>query len=282
MRIISYRGANRIRFSAYYLLLIIASIIILIPIIWMISFSFRPNNEIFQIPPKIIPDTFTIDAYNNVLKNNVNIRSIFNSLVVCSAVTGISIIISSLAGYGFSRFRFRGKQLTTFFILITQMIPPIILLLPYFLIISKLGLYDTYFALIITYVSFTIPFCTLMLRSFFDTTPKELDEAAMIDGCSRMGALLRVILPTNVPSLIATGAFAFIMAWTELLFAVALTSSKNMMQSSVAVARYVGEYAFQWSEIMAFSFLTCVPLVLIWIFLQRYIIEGMTKGSVKY
>ncbi|MBM3702176.1 MAG: carbohydrate ABC transporter permease [Actinobacteria bacterium] len=269
-------------FVIYYFLLIVATLIIFMPILWMISVSLRPNKEVLLTPPAWIPQTFTIEAYRSVLINPSNIRSFLNSLIVSLSVTGLSIILASLASYGFSRFRFRGKTACSFFILVTQMIPPIFLLLPYFIMMSRLGLYDTYLALIITFTSFTLPFCTLMLRSYFDTVPREIDEAALIDGCSWWQALIRVILPINIPAIIATGAFAFILAWTELLFAVALTQSKGMRLFTVALSVYIGEYSMRWNELMAFSVLACIPLVIGWVFLQKYIIEGMTAGAIKY
>lgn len=258
------------------------ALICFMPILWMISESLRPNREVLTIPPHLIPQTFTIDAYRNVLDNPSNIRSFLNSLIVSLSVTGLSVIIASLTGYGLSRFRFRGKNACIFFILVTQMVPPIFLLLPYFIIISRLGLYNTYLGLIITYTSFTLPFCTLMLRSFFDKIPREIDEAAMIDGCSWWQTLIKVVFPISAPSIVATGTFAFILSWTELLFAVALTQSGNMRVFTVALSFYIGQYAKQWNELMAFSVVASLPLFVAWMFLHKYIVEGMTAGAIKY
>ena len=279
---IGYKKWKKLKIIFSYFLITILTVCAISPIVWMFLVSIRSNNEVLNIPPHIIPETITFEAYKNILSDFTNIRSFINSIIVCLSVTFFSLFIASLASYGLSRFRLRGKGIFNIFNLTTQMLPPIFLLLSYFVIVTKLGIYDTYLGLIITYTSFTLPFCILMLKSYFDSIPIEIDEAAMIDGCSRWKVLLKIILPLNIPSLIATGAFAFIVAWSELLFAVTLTQSKDMRVLTVAIANNIGKFFFKWNELMAISVLSFIPLVIAWIFLQRYIIEGMTAGAIKY
>jgi len=265
-----------------YLALILVTLIIFFPIFWMITISLRPIREVLSLPPRLVPRTFTFEGYRDVIGQARNIRAFSNSVIVCLSVTTICIALASLAGYGFSRFIFKGKQATSYFLLITQMLPSILLVLPYFLLVSALKLYDTYLALIIAYTSFSLPFSMLMLRSFFDAVPVQLDESAMIDGCTRLGALMRVVLPVSTQALIATAAFCFIGAWTELLFAVVLTKSASMLLFTTAVAYYIGEFLRNWNSMMAISILGSVPLVVMWILLQKYIVAGLTSGALKY
>jgi multiple sugar transport system permease protein len=268
--------------AVLYLALTLVTLLIIFPIIWMLSISIRPNRDVFQVPPRLIPLVFSFEGYQLVLQSSTNIRAFFNSMVVSLSVTVICVFLASLAGYGMSRFRFRGKKAVNYFILLTQMLPSILLVLPYFVIVSWLRLYDTYLALIITYCSFSLPFAMLMLRSFFDTVPVQLDEAGMIDGCTRLGSLRRLVLPVSVQGIVATGAFCFIGAWTELLFAVVLTKSANMALFTTAVAMNIGQFMRNWNSLMAISILGSVPIVLLWIFLQKYIVAGLTSGALKY
>lgn len=281
MKSIGYRRKRNIKIIIGYSTLIIVTILALLPIIWIFLMSIRNEMEVLNIPPKIIPDQITFEAYKIVLSKSSNIHAFINSIVVCSVVTILSIIIASFTSYGLSRFRFRGGNVFNIFLLVTQMLPAIFLLLSYFLIIKFIGMYNTYFGLILAYLSFTLPFCIIMLKNYFDSTPREIDEAALLDGCSRLKVLLKIIIPINIPSIIATGAYAFIVAWSELLFAITLTSSKNMRLLTVAISVLIGEQDFKWNQMMALSFLSFIPLAIAWIFVQKYVIEGMTAGAIK-
>ena len=277
----SYRNDRIIKRAVVYLLLAGLTIAIFLPILLTITISFRPNREVLVIPPRWIPRTFTLRAYQEVLARRQNLVAFANSVFVSLSVTMVTLVLATLAGYGYSRYAFRGKRKTRYFIIITQMLPPIFILVPYYMLFTRLGMYDTYLSLIFAYTSFSLPFSILMVSSFFESIPIQLDESAMIDGCSRIGALLRIIVPVSKHALLATGAFCFINAWTELLFAVVLTRSPSMRMFTTAVVAYIGEFTRNWSSIAAISILGTIPLVVIWIFLQRHIIEGMTAGSVK-
>ena len=167
------------------------------------------------------------------------------------------------------------------FILMTQMFPGILLVIPYFSLMGAAGLLNTYPALVIAYTSFSLPFCTWMLKGFFDSIPPELDEAAMIDGCSRTSAFLRVILPLSAPGLVATAIFSFLVAWNEFLFAVVLTSTPGMYLVTVGIASNIGQFRIQWNDLMAASVLATLPTIILYAFLERYLVQGLTAGAVK-
>lgn len=267
--------------TAVYVLLGCSSVFVLFPIFWMVSVSFRPNMEIFTIPPAWLPVTFTTEAYQTLFSTPQYLRTFANSYFVALAVTVISLFLATLAGYGFSRFDFTGNRIIQLFIIGTQMIPPISLIIPYFILIVNLKMYDTYPGLILTYTAFVLPFSTLMMISYFNTIPQDLEEAAMVDGCTRVGSLTRVILPIVMPGLVATGVYAFLLAWNEFLFAVTLTQSTNMRLVPVGIALLVGEHAYQWNLMMAMSAAASLPLLVMFIFLQKYLISGLTVGAVK-
>ncbi len=273
--------AARWRSVFSYSALALAAIFALFPIAWMLTVSLRPNGEIFTVPPRWLPPTPTLEAYAHLLGTSAYVRFFVNSYVVALAVTAVSLLLALPAGYSFSRFRYAGDRVLQLFIVGTQMVPPISLIIPYFLLIVSLGIYDSYPALIVTYASFCLPFATLMMASYFDSISADLEEAAMVDGCSRLGALWRVLVPLTIPGLVATGIYSFLLAWNEFLFAITLTQSESMRTVPVGIALLMGEHAFEWNLIMALSVLGSVPLFVIFVFLQRYLITGLTAGAVK-
>ncbi len=264
-----------------YSLLILASAFALFPIFWMVSVSFRANVDVFRSPLQWVPLHPTADAYAQIFSDPQLLRALANSYVVASAVTLLSLVLASLAGYSFSRFDFHGSRVLQMFIIGTQMIPPIALVVPYFIMIVTLKLYDTYQGLVVTYTSFVLPFATLMLTSYFNTIPRDLEEAAMVDGCSQLGSMVRILLPNILPGLVATGIYAFLLAWNEFLFAVVLTRSPAVRLITVAIAALMGEHAYEWNEMMGLSMLASVPLMAAFLFLQRYLVSGLTVGAVK-
>jgi len=204
-----------------------------------------------------------------------------NSIIDVVAATGISLVFSSLSAYGVSRFKFRGRGSFLTFLLISQMFPSVMLVIPYFKIIQVLGLYNTYAALIVTYVSFTMPFCSWMMYGYFKSIPRELDEAAAIDGASPLRTFLSVVLPLSLPGIVATAIYAFITGWNEYLFALILTSSEDMKTVPVGIGQLIGQYKIQWNDLMAASIYAVVPLMVLFVFLQRYLISSLTAGAVK-
>lgn len=274
------RARRRAAHVAIYSLLVVVTIIMLFPIAWMLTVSVRPNVEVLKIPPDWIPAVFTMDAYRKVLGNWRYLQTFVNTYFVALAVTLVSLFIGAMAAYALARFRFRGQRAVLMFLITTQMFPLVLLCIPYFQVVVKIGLYDTITSLIIVYVTFTLPFCILMLRSYFAQIPKDMEEAAMVDGCSRVGAILRTLLPLSFPALIGAGLYTFLLAWNEFLFAVVLIEAWEKRVITMAIYSLMAEFVTDWSMMMAFSVLASAPLVIAFIFLQRYMVRGMTAGAI--
>jgi len=264
-----------------YSALSIASAIALFPVFWMFSISMRRNVEIFRLPPALLPPHWTVEAYKSILTDSSYLIVFRNSYLVAVSVTVIALLFAILGGYSFSRLRVRGSRLMQLFIIGTQMVPPVSLIIPYFILSARMNLYDTFPGLIMTYVAFVMPFATLMMISYFNTIPPDMEEAAMVDGCSRLGALARVTVPIALPGMVATAVYSFLLAWKEYLFAVTLIQDPDKRLLPVSIAMLLGEHMYQWNVMMALSVLASIPLLIIFIFLQRYLVAGMTVGAVK-
>lgn len=251
------------------------------PVLWMISNSFKSNAEIFEWPPRLITENFSFGAYAKVFQNSEQVRFFINSYCIAILVVILTLIIGIMASYGFSRFQFRGKELINTVIISVQAVPPITLLIPYLSLIVTLKLYNTYFALILTYLVFTLPYCILMMTGYFNMIPKELDEAVMIDGGSRFKALWRIIVPSSVPGLISVGMYTFMQSWNEYMFALTLTKTNNMRTVPVGINLLMGQHAYEWNQMMAMSVLGSLPILILFLFFQNYFMAGMTAGAVK-
>lgn len=251
------------------------------PILWMVLNSFKPNAEIFAWPPTWISENFTLDAYKAIFTNPEQIRFFVNSYVIAALVVVLTLGIGILASYAFSRFDFPGKSVINTIIVSVQAVPPITLLIPYLSLIVTMKLYNTYGALILTYLIFTLPYCILMTTGYMNTLPKELDEAVMIDGGSRSTALWRILVLTAIPGLVSVGMYTFMQAWNEYLFALALTKTNDMRTVPVGINLLMGQHSYEWNQMMAMSVLGSLPILILFLFFQRYFIAGMTAGSVK-
>jgi multiple sugar transport system permease protein len=264
-----------------YVSLTAAAALTIVPVLWMIAISFRGNAEVFAFPPRFIPAEPTLAAYSRILANPVYMRYFFNSYFVCICVTFLSVAIGSFSAYGFSRFAFPGRQALYFFLVFTQMVPAIIIIIPYFGFIVKAGLYDSYAGLVLTYLSFSLPYSTVMMIGYLDTISKELDEAAIVDGCSRVQTLFRIVLPAAAPGLVSTMVYAFILSWNEYVFALTLTRRTAMRTVPIGIAMLIGEQGFDWNSMMAFALLGSVPILVLFVAVQKQFISGLTAGSVK-
>lgn len=262
-------------------LLLLGAVFAGFPVLWMLLNSFKPNSEIFAWPPVWISENFTLDAYHKLLTNKETIRFFINSYVISAIVVVFTLAIGILAAYSFSRFDFPGKKLINTIVISVQAIPPVVLLIPYMSLIVKLKLYNTYWALILTYMVFTLPYAILMLTGYFNTLPKDLDEAVMIDGGSRFVALWKILVPAAVPGMISVGMYTFMQAWNEYLFALTLTKTNDMRTVPIGISLLMGQHAYEWNQMMAMSVLGSVPVLILFLFFQRYFIAGMTAGSVK-
>ncbi|MFY9713078.1 MAG: carbohydrate ABC transporter permease [Microbacterium sp.] len=261
--------------------LIIGAVFAAGPVLWMLSSSFKSNTQIFELPPRLITDTFSFEAYIAIFTNPETMRFFLNSYIVAGAVTILTLIVAIQAAYAFSRFEFRGKRILNVVIVSVQAVPPITLLIPYFGLMVALGLYNSYAGLILTYMVFTLPYAIIMMTGYFNTLPKELDEAVRVDGAGSMTALWRILVPISIPGIVSVGIYTFMIAWNEYLFALTLTRTIDMRTVPIGIQLLMGQHSYEWNQIMAMSVLGSIPVLILFLFFQRYFISGLTAGSVK-
>ena len=272
---------QRVKTLVVYLELAALAMLLVFPVFWMLSISLRENLEVFSVPPKLWPGTVTIEPYIKVLVTNRYLRYFMNSYVISLAVSVISCVLGIIAGYGFSRFAFKGSKLCSMIIVATQTIPRVTLLIPYFVLLVTFKLFNTYTGLILTFTSFCLPYAVLMMTGYINTISKEIDEAVIMDGGTRFMALWRILVPVSLPGIVSTLTYTFILAWNEFLFALTLTRDDAMRTVPVGIAMLKGEQAYEWNMIMAFSILGSLPVLVIFLILQKYYVSGLTAGSVK-
>lgn len=263
-----------------YVLVLVTMAVFVCPILWMLSVALKSPEETFVFPPTFLPTAPTLGNFQKAL-NPVFLRYAFNSLLVATSTTVLSLMFAVFSSYSFSRLRFRGRKPLLVVILLTQLLPLAVLIVPMFRIMSSLGALDSYPALIVAYLTFTIPVAVWFLRGFFYGIPYELEEAAMIDGCTRLRAFLNVILPLSLPGISATGTYVFFVTWQEMLFSLAFMTSKSMRTLPVGVLDFIGEHVTDWGALMAASVLVCVPVFLLFMFMQNQLIAGLTEGAIK-
>ena len=272
---------NQFRYFPLSSLVAVITLLILFPAVFAVFTSFKPIREIFTYPPSILPQTWTVKAYISIFSQEKYLRYFFNGYFISISSTFLCVILGALAGYGFSRFKLPAKHLLMLGILVMQMFPGAVLMVPYFNLASKLGLYDTYLVLVIIDTAFSLPLVIWLLKSYFDSIPVAIEEAARIDGCSRLKVLLLIVMPLARTGIIATGVLAFIRAWNEFLFALILTKGPERAPISVGLAELFGQYSIEWNGIMAITTLAVLPLLVVFIFVQRYVISGITSGAIK-
>jgi multiple sugar transport system permease protein len=251
------------------------------PFIWQFSTSFQLDKALTSGSPSLIPAPFTLEHYYNAFIEKDLHRYVWNSLVVSLATTFLCLFVGSLAAFALSRLKVKGRFGILMVILSVSMFPQIALVGPLYLVATNLGLLDTYTALIITYLALGLPLVTWVLFGYFETLPREIDEAARMDGVSVPGLLWHIILPMSLPSLVTTGLLAFITAWNEFLFALAFTSNIDRQTIPVGIANFTNQYYVPWGDIAAASAVVTVPLIVLVLFFQRHIIEGLTQGGIK-
>lgn len=275
-------GKRRFLTFITYSVLLGFAVYCLLPFLWMFVTSIKPSDQIRTLNPSFIVKDFTFKHFDNVLNNSAFLTFFKNSLFIALVTTAASLLISIFAGYALSRYsRFKGVKLFGVAMLLSQMIPGVLLLIPLYLVMKNLSLINTYASLILAYTTFTVPLCTFMMKGFFDSVPYEMEESAEIDGCSRIGILFRILLPVSLPSLVATSLFAFLNAWNEFMFGFVFINDEQHRTLTPGISLFKGLYQTDWGSMMAASVLSVVPIVLIFVFLQRYLVEGMTAGAVK-
>lgn len=275
-------GERRKRIIAFGVMLFVL-LLLFLPLYWLLITSIKPNQAAFDLPPEFFPSNPTLGSYlSQLLDRSGFLTYFFNSVITASLATVLSIVVSVFAGYAFSRLRFPAKRAALLFILTSQMFPLVVLLVGIYVLFRQLNLLDSYLGLVLAFTTYSLPLSIWMMRGFFDTVPPELEQAAMVDGATRLQALVRVVLPLIGPGVIAVGLYSFLNAWNNLLYALSLTSSQDMRTIPPGfLLTYVGEFQYQWADAMAGSVMVSLPMIAVFIFLQRYLVQGMTAGAVK-
>ncbi|MDW6022954.1 carbohydrate ABC transporter permease [Mesorhizobium sp. BAC0120] len=253
----------------------------LAPIYWIVVTSLKTSREVYSSPPTLYPMRPTFSNFEAALFKSNFLQFVWNSAQVAIAVTLISAAIGALAAYPVARMRFRGRSVAARTIVTAYLLPPSLLFIPLFLVLQSLGLMNTKLGLIIAYLTFTVPFCTWMLIGYFRTIPIELDEAAVMDGASRFQTLTRVVLPIAIPGLAVVALFAFTHAWNEFLYALVFVHSNDTKTFTAGLTGLIMGDTFIWGQLMASSVIAIVPILIIYIVAQKYIVEGLAAGSVK-
>lgn len=269
------------QFKKYYFRYIIITIFLvffLFPIVWIFLTSFKSSSEFWRNPPIWIPQNPNWLHYLNVFQQG-GLKALNNSLIISTVSTLLSLLVGSMAGYSLARYRIGGNQLP-FFILSLRFLPPVVFVFSYFLLFKYLGLLDTLLALIIIHLTFNLPYSVWMMRSFFYDVPVDIEENALVDGCTPFGVFFRIALPLAAPGLIATGIFCFIFSWQEFLYALSF-SRIEAVTLPVYMTNFFGEFMVLWGEVGALSTMSVLPLLILSIFVQKYLVRGLTYGAIK-
>jgi multiple sugar transport system permease protein len=253
----------------------------ILPLLWTFYTSLRTNVDINKFPAKISLSNLSLDAYFGVWRDTNFPMLIKNSLIVSTLTVIVSLSLGTLAGYALSRSKFRGRQGVLLVYLAIRLVPGVLLLIPLYLFMNKLGLLDSYIGLVLAYTTFTLPATIWLMKGFFDSLPPDLENAARIDGCSRMGAMWRISIPLVLPGLAATGTLTAITAWNDVLFAMLLTSSDRTRTWPVGLREMIGEFQLPWDALTATSILSLLPVVIGFALVGRKMVAGITAGSLK-
>ena len=262
-----------------YFILVIASICILFPILWLITGALKESNDLWSMPPKwfFIP---TLAHFVLVFAERYFGRHLLNSLLVAAGSTAISVFLGSLAAYALSRIKIKGAQHIAFWIISLRMMPPIVIILPLYIFFSRLRLIDTHIGLILAHITLNVPFAVWMLMGFLQEVPQELEDAALVDGCSRFKVLFKILMPVILPGLAATAVFCMIWSWNDFIFAFSLTSTQAATLP-VPISGFLGDYIWEWSAFYAGGTIAAIPIILMALFTQKYLVRGLTFGAVR-
>ncbi len=267
--------------SLIYFILAVYLFITLAPLIWVISTSFKSNQEAISFPPKFLSANPTIENYIFVLMDPKLVLSLINSLVVSLGSTALSVAVSALGGYAFARYDFKGKNLIMSVILGLFMIPVVINIIPLYIMLANVGLLNSLIALVLTFQILIIPLNIFLLKNYFEALPKELEEAALIDGCSRLGALWRVTVPLSIPALLIAAILSFRFSWNEFVLPVVLSNKPDSMLFQVALYQFISLYRIDWGYLTAGINIAIIPVVVLMLIFQKRMIRGLTLGAVR-
>ena len=264
-----------------YVVSLLLVVFIGFPLLWMLVSSFKPAEQLFVSPPRLLPSTLTLDWYRNVMLQSDAPTYFRNSLVIGAATTAICLSIGTLAAYGVSRFEFPGKRVFLIGALLSYVFPAIVLFVPIYMIINSLGLIDTLAGVVIAHTILTFPFALWMLRSFFIAIPREIDEAAWVDGASYFLTFVAIILPLALPGVFSVGVFVFVLSWNEYLFASVLITSGSLKTIPVGISEFITSFDVRWGEIMAMGALATMPVIALFLSVQRFFLRGVIAGAIK-
>ena len=264
-----------------YVFLTVMVVISVFPIVWMLDSSLKGSSEIYSSPPTFTIHEVTMENYVRVLFDSGIPRAFLNSVIVSVTATLTTLTLGCLAGYGFSRYRCKGRKMLYVGLLYGQMMPAVVLIIPVYLVFSKIGLIDSYFSLILPDVAITVPLATLMLKSFFDGVPVELEDAARIDGASKLGILWKIIIPIAKPGLVSVAIYTFLSTWEEFIFALNLTNSSSIRTLPIAINMFKGEFIIDWGAIMSSGAVISLPVILLFVLCNKAFVKGLSEGGVK-
>ncbi|CAM2147161.1 multiple sugar transport system permease protein [Pararobbsia alpina] len=268
--------------SLTYATLTVLTVFCLFPFLWMLDTAFKPVEEIRSVAPSFLIANPTLENFRHVLVDSPFVAYFRNSAIVAAFATVLTLVVSTFSSYALSRWpRLPASRTVGAALLVSQMIPGVLLLVPIYVVMRTLDLLSTYASLIIVYCTFMIPLATFMLKGFFDAVPGEIEEAAEIDGCGRIGFIWRVLLPLSVPGIVATGAFAFVAAWNEFMFGYVLINDDARRTLTPGIMIFKGSHVTDWGGLMAASVLAVVPVALCFVYIQRFLAGGLSAGAVK-
>jgi multiple sugar transport system permease protein len=259
----------------------VVTVILLFPVYWMVMTAIMPTSEILSRDPSLVPrlDQVSFEAFGQVFERRPFLAWMLNSLYISAIATSLSMIASTFAGYSLSRYRFMAHQLTGAGLLISKLVPSSLIIIPIFILFTTLGMTDSYFGLVLAHMAVGVPLATWFMKGFFDRIPRELEQAAMIDGCSPMGALRHVVLPLARPGLAAVGIYLLIISWSEFIFARTLILSDGKTVLTVGLQSFVGEYNVDWATLMAAGTISLIPVIILFLILEPFLVSCMTKGA---
>lgn len=252
-----------------------------LPLLWGLSTALKVPSEVYAFPPTWIPKTITFENFLLVVQNQNLIRAFVNTLIIASGTTFIALVVGVLGGYGFARYRFPGRNTLLWSVLFTKLFPRVVVIVPFFVTLRNLQMMNTYHGLILVYLMVTFPVAIWLLKGFFDKIPIEVEEAAVIDGCSLPQLLWHVIIPMSLPAMVAVAMYSFILAWNEFLFALVFTNGLDRRPLSIALAFFIDENGIRWGELMAASVVMSLPAIIIFSFAQKLLVRGLSDGAVK-
>jgi multiple sugar transport system permease protein len=262
-------------------LLVVMLVWTLVPFYWMIATSLKKDKEIYGFEATLIPRQPTLSNYTRLFTTTPFVKYLRNSTIIALGNTLASLLCACLGAYALARLRFPGRGLIARGLVVSYLVPPSLLFIPLFAVLATLSLIDTHQGLILTYLGFSVPFCTWLLMGYFRTVPLELEEAALVDGCSRLGTLVRIILPMSLPALAVVAFFSFTQSWNEFLYANVFVNSVEVRTITTGLTLFIVEDVFFWGPMMGASFLSALPPVLLYLVFQRWVVKGLTLGGVK-